>query len=283
MLDEIGKAQQRLRTVNEALDLKVSELAAANVGLYESNRLKSEFLANVSHELRTPLNSIIGFAELLDEIARTDADADPKRLRYIANILRSGRSLLDMINELLQMAKIEAGRVELSIAPTSVGDLVEGLLTVMRPQSEARNIVLEAAVEPGLPPVETDAGKVQQVLYNFLSNAVKFAPEGSVVRLSAARAPRPDGSPGIRLAVRDEGPGIPYDMQDTIFEKFRQVDASHTRSHSGTGLGLAICRELSDMIGGTVSLASVPGRGATFSLDLPLVRKAPELAPLMPQ
>jgi signal transduction histidine kinase len=269
--------------MNETLDLKVSELAEANVGLYESNRLKSEFLANVSHELRTPLNSIIGFAELLEEIARSDPEADPKRLRYIANILRSGRSLLDMINELLQMAKIEAGRVELSIAPTSVGDLVEGLLTVMRPQSEARSIVLEAAVEPELPPVETDAGKVQQVLYNFLSNAVKFAPEGSVVRISAARAPRPDGSPGIRLSVRDEGPGIPYDMQDTIFEKFRQVDASHTRSHSGTGLGLAICRELSEMVGGTVSLASVPGRGATFSLDLPLVRRAPELAPLMPE
>jgi two-component system sensor histidine kinase BarA len=283
MLDEIEKGQLRLRSMNEALDLKVSELAAANVGLYESNRLKSEFLANVSHELRTPLNSIIGFAELLDEIARTDPGADPKRMRYIANILRSGRSLLDMINELLQMAKIEAGRVELSIAPTSVGDLVEGLLTVMRPQSEARTIAIETAVEPGLPPVETDAGKVQQILYNFLSNAVKFAPEGSTVRISAARAPRPDGSPGIRLSVRDEGPGIPYDMQDTIFEKFRQVDASHTRSHSGTGLGLAICRELSEMLGGTVSLASVPGRGATFSLDLPLVRKAPELAPLMPE
>jgi signal transduction histidine kinase len=103
------------------------------------------------------------------------------------------------------------------------------------------------------------------------------------VVIAARRTVRDDGTPCVTASVTDQGPGIPLDMQDTIFEKFRQVDASHTRSHSGTGLGLAICRELSDMIGGTVSLASVPGRGATFSLDLPLVRKAPELAPLMPQ
>ena len=282
MLDEIEKGQQRLRAMNETLDLKVSELAQANIGLYESNRLKSEFLANVSHELRTPLNSIIGFAELLEEIAKSDAAADPKRVRYIANILRSGRSLLDMINELLQMAKIEAGRVELTIAPTSVADLVEGLMTVMRPQSEARRIALSVRVEPELPTVDTDAGKVQQILYNFLSNALKFSPEGSTVTVFAGRSVRGDGSPGVRIGVIDEGPGIPEDMQDTIFEKFRQVDASHTRSHSGTGLGLAICRELAELLGATVSLVSRPGKGATFSVELPMSWRAKELPPLMP-
>ncbi|MBL9148954.1 MAG: HAMP domain-containing histidine kinase [Phycisphaerae bacterium] len=282
MLDEIEKGQARLRQMNETLDLKVSELAQANIGLYESNRLKSEFLANVSHELRTPLNSIIGFAELLDEIAKNDPAADPKRLRYIANIRGSGRSLLDMINELLQMAKIEAGRVELSIAPTSVTDVIEGLLTVMRPQSEAKRIQLLSRVEPELPPIETDAGKVQQVLYNFLSNAFKFSPDGSTVTVFAGRSVRKDGSPGLRLGVIDEGPGIPLDMQETIFEKFRQVDASHTRQHSGTGLGLAICKELAEILGGTVQLSSVPGKGATFSIELPLVWRAKELPPLMP-
>jgi signal transduction histidine kinase len=282
MLDEIEKGQQRLRAMNETLDLKVTELAQANIGLYESNRLKSEFLANVSHELRTPLNSIIGFAELLDEIARSDTAADPKRLRYITNILRSGRSLLDMINELLQMAKIEAGRVELTVAPTSVSDLVEGLITVMRPQSESKRIALTVRVEPELPTIDTDAGKVQQILYNFLSNAIKFSPEGSTVTVFAGRSVRGDGSPGIRIGVIDEGPGIPEDMQDTIFEKFRQVDASHTRQHSGTGLGLAICRELAEILGATVALVSKPGKGATFSLELPMAWRAKELPPLMP-
>lgn len=281
MLDEIGKGQERLRQMNETLDLKVNELAEANIGLYESNRLKSEFLANVSHELRTPLNSIIGFAELLDELARNDPGADPKRLRYVGNILRSGRSLLEMINELLQMAKIEAGRVELSIAPTSVADLLEGLLTVMRPQSEARRIALSLRCDAELAPVETDAGKLQQILYNFLSNAIKFSPEGGTVTVSAARASRGDGSPAVRIAVRDEGPGIPEDMQDTIFEKFRQIDASHTRSHSGTGLGLAICRELAVLLGASVSLESVPGRGATFAVEVPLVYRGKELPPLI--
>jgi signal transduction histidine kinase len=281
MLDEIGKGQERLRQMNETLDLKVNELAEANIGLYESNRLKSEFLANVSHELRTPLNSIIGFAELLDELARNDPAADPKRLRYVGNILRSGRSLLEMINELLQMAKIEAGRVELSIAPTSVADLLEGLLTVMRPQSEARRIALTLRCDADLPPVETDAGKLQQILYNFLSNAIKFSPEGGTVTVSATRSCRGDGSPAVRIAVRDEGPGIPEDMHDTIFEKFRQIDASHTRSHSGTGLGLAICRELAALLGSSVSLESVPGRGATFAVEVPLVYRGKELPPLI--
>jgi signal transduction histidine kinase len=282
MLDDILAGQQRLRAMNETLDLKVTELAQANIGLYESNRLKSEFLANVSHELRTPLNSIIGFAELLDELAKADPGADPKRVRYIANILRSGRSLLDMINELLQMAKIEAGRVELTVAPTSTSDLVEGLMAVMRPQSEAKRIALETRVEEDLPAIETDAGKVQQILYNFLSNAIKFSPEGSTIVVFAGRSVRGDGSPGVRIGVIDEGPGIPEDMQDTIFEKFRQVDASHTRQHSGTGLGLAICRELAEILGATVGVVSKPGKGATFSLELPMVWRAKELPPLMP-
>lgn len=283
MLDEIGKGQGRLRQMNETLDLKVNELAEANIGLYESNRLKSEFLANVSHELRTPLNSIIGFAELLDELARNDPNADPKRLRYVGNILKSGRSLLEMINELLQMAKIEAGRVELSIAPTSVSDLLEGLLTVMRPQSESKRIALSLRCEPDLPPVETDAGKLQQILFNFLSNAIKFSPEGATVTLTASRSRRPDGGAAVRLGVADQGPGIPYDMQDTIFEKFRQVDASHTRSHSGTGLGLAICRELAELLGAALHLESTPGHGATFAVELPLVYRGKELPPLMAQ
>ena len=282
MLDQVESSRERLEAMNESLDLKVGELSEANVGLYESNRLKSEFLANVSHELKTPLNSIIGFAELLGELARIDPQADPKRLRYLGNILTSGRRLLEMISELLEMAKIEAGRVELVIEPTSIADLVEGLEAIMRPQADARRVRIESRVSAELPPIETDPGKLQQILFNFLSNAVKFSPEGATVHLAAERFTRPDRTAGVRISVRDEGPGIPYDMQDRIFEKFRQVDASHTRTHGGTGLGLAICRELAVRLGAVVSLVSEPGKGAAFSVELPLAFAGATPEPLMP-
>jgi len=282
MLDRLEEGQRQLRAVNESLDLKIGELAEANVGLFESNRLKSEFLANVSHELRTPLNSVIGFAELLDEIARNDPGADPKRRRYISNILQSGRNLLEMINELLQMAKIEAGRLEVTIGPASVKDVVEGLAAIMRPQSLAKRIAVETEIEVDLPGVESDAGKLQQILFNFVSNAIKFSPEDTRVVIAARRSMRADGTPCVTASVTDQGPGIPLDMQDTIFEKFRQVDASHTRAHSGTGLGLAICRELAERLGGRVSLQSVPGSGATFSVEVPIEFKGKQLEALMP-
>ena len=281
MLDKLEQSQAQLRSINESLDLKVSELSEANVGLYESNRFKSEFLANVSHELRTPLNSIIGFAEVLDELAGGDPDADPKRQRYIQNILTSGRSLLEMIDELLGMAKIEAGRMEVSIQPTSISDLLEGLAGIMRPQAEAKTIELLTKFGRNLPLIETDPGKLQQILYNFLSNAIKFTPAGGTVTIASVRVTRQDNTLGVRLGVSDTGPGIPYDVQDIIFEKFRQIDASHTREHPGTGLGLAICRELAEMLGATVSVVSEPGQGATFFVDLPSTYQPDEPQPLM--
>jgi signal transduction histidine kinase len=281
MLDRVEQSQAQLRSMNQSLDLKLSELSEANVGLYESNRLKSEFLANVSHELRTPLNSIIGFAELLEEMARSDGSADPKRVRYITNILSSGRSLLEMINDLLEMAKIEAGRMEVNVEPTSISDLIEGLIGIMRPQAQRKEIEVHTRVAQNLPTVETDPGKLQQILFNFMSNAIKFTPAGGAVTIAADRVKRQDASDGVRLSVSDTGPGIPYDLQDVIFEKFRQADASHTREHKGTGLGLAICRELATMLGATVSLVSEPGRGATFYVDLPVINLPTPPQPLM--
>ena len=281
MLERVGKSQERLEALNESLDLKVNELAEANVGLFESNRLKSEFLANVSHELRTPLNSIIGFTELLEELARGDDGADPKRSKFLGNILTSSRRLLEMINELLDMAKIEAGRVEVAIEPTSIVDLVEGLAGIMRPQAEAKRIELALDVGEKIPLVETDPGKLQQILYNFVSNAIKFSSDESRVTIAASRIRRQDNTQGVRLSVIDAGPGIPEDVQDMIFEKFRQIDASHTRAHSGTGLGLAICRELAELLGAEVSFSSEAGRGATFWVDVPLVHQRDEPLPLM--
>lgn len=281
MLDRLESGQAQLRSMNESLDLKVNELAEANVGLFEANRFKSEFLANVSHELRTPLNSILGFTELLDELARSDERADPKRMRYLQNILSSGRRLLEMINELLDLAKIEAGRMEVSIEPTSVSDLIEGLAGIMRPQAESNELTLNVEVASNIPMIETDPGKLQQILYNFLSNAIKFTPAGGRVTIGANRVTRQDNSLGVRLSVADTGPGIPPDMQDLIFEKFRQIDSAHTREHPGTGLGLAICKELAQMLGAEVSFVSEQGRGATFYVDLPLTHQPREPEPLM--
>jgi signal transduction histidine kinase len=281
MLDEIERTSSQLRSMNASLDLKVTELAEANIGLFESNRLKSEFLANVSHELKTPLNSIIGFAELLDELAAEEDSADPKRRRYVSNIIESGRRLLEMISELLQMAKIEAGRVEVAITPVDIQQLLANLAAILRPQAEAKRVTVEVLVAESMDPIETDAGKLQQILFNFMSNAIKFSPEDSAVVLAAESVLRQDASHAVRFRVSDHGPGIPADMQQTIFEKFRQVDASHTRSHGGTGLGLAICRDLAELIGASIDLVSAPGEGSTFSVEVPLTYREKELQPLI--
>ena len=283
MLNQMEQDSRRLQKMNESLDLKVEELAEVNVGLFESGRLKNAFIANVSHELRTPLNSIIGFAEILEGMSIKTEDDEEKRVRYLRNILKSGRSLLDMINELLDMAKIESGRMEVTIEPTSIMDLLEGLVGIMRPQSKVKNIHLELDIEQSISSIQTDAGKLQQILYNYLSNAIKFSPIDSKVIVSAKRI-REYGVPSsIRIQVKDNGPGIPEDMLEMVFEKFRQVDATHTREHSGTGLGLAICRELADLLHSTLGVESAHGMGSSFYVDVPEVFASESLEPLMPE
>ena len=262
MLANLSKNADQLRSINKGLDLKLGQLAETNVALYESNRLKSEFLANVSHELRTPLNSILGFAELLRDAVNAPPDA--KSARYIGNILRSGRNLLDLINDLLDLAKIEAGRMEIRSEPLSVSDVFEGLTTILRPLAEQKRVQIVASVGPDVPILQSDPGKLQQVLYNFLSNAIKFSPEGEAVDLKASVEgddPEVDGHPGhVRISVTDRGPGIEPDKHAMIFEKFRQIDGSVTRSHSGTGLGLAISKELTALLGGSIGVASAPAK-----------------------
>jgi two-component system sensor histidine kinase BarA len=264
MLSNLRERTDQLRAINTGLDLKIGQLAEANLALYESNRLKSEFLANVSHELRTPLNSILGFADLLKDALGAGADA--RSSRYVHNILQSGRALLELINDLLDLAKIEAGRMEVRSEPLSLTDLFEGLENILKPLCEPRQLVIDTSVPNNIPILQTDPGKLQQVLYNFLSNAIKFSPNGSAIDLTAAR----EGEEHVRIAVTDRGQGIALDKQQIIFEKFRQVDASVTRSHSGSGLGLAISKELVAMMGGTIGVRSAAGEGATFWIVLPL-------------
>jgi len=164
---------------------------------------------------------------------------------------------------------------------SSVADLLEGLQAIMKPQAMAKLIELESEVASDIPSVETDPGKLQQILYNFLSNAIKFSPPGSTIRIEAVQTTL-ESRPAVRISVVDQGPGIPFDLQETVFEKFRQIDASHTRSHGGTGLGLAICRELAQILGCTVGLISEPGRGATFFVTVPVLYRVRERKPLLP-
>lgn len=266
MLAHLKSAQDEQRTINRSLDIKLGQLAEANVALYESNRLKNEFLANVTHELRTPLVSIIGFAELLRDAA-TISEVDTKRLgRYSENILTSGRSLLDIINDLLDLAKIEAGKLDLHISEFSIAELCGDLIDFVRPLADKRNQKLEARLGDDLPRCRSDSGKIKQILYNLLSNAVKFTPTGGAISLAVDR----DGDRRIRLNVRDTGPGIAESQREAIFEKFHQLDSSQTREHAGTGLGLAITRELVQMLGGTIELESIVGEGASFVVKLPI-------------
>lgn len=287
MLGELARNQDQLRAINSALDVKLNELAEANSALYEAARLKGEFLANISHELRTPLNSIIGFAELLREAAQAEVEAGDdstrlaKRIRYLENIATSSRNLLEMINSLLEMARIEAGKAELSVAPMNLQEACQGLLGLIAPLAERKGLELKLEAAPDLPPVETDAKKFQQVLFNFLSNAVKFTPGEQAdgkpgrITLRAERLPGrgPDGAEAVdrvRVSVIDTGPGIAPEDQARLFQKFQQLDGGHTKEHAGTGLGLAISKELAHMLQGEIQLVSEPGRGSMFSLLLPL-------------
>jgi len=264
MLANLKQSDEQLRSINKSLDLKLGQLAETNVALYESNRLKSEFLANVSHELRTPLNSILGFADLLKD--SLSAGPDSKSSRYVHNIVHSGKHLLELINDLLDLAKIEAGRMEIRSEPLSLTDLFEGLSNILKPLLEEKKLTLTSSVAPQVPIIRTDPGKLQQILYNFLSNAIKFSPPDQRVELLA----QPEGADHVRISVSDHGPGIDPSKQQLIFEKFRQADSSVTRTHSGTGLGLSISKELTAMLNGSIGVRSTPGAGATFWVVIPL-------------
>ena len=267
MLHNLVSMQQELRDVNHDLDKKVDELAQANLALFEMNRLKSDFLATMSHELRTPLNSIIGFSEIL---SGSDTLNDRQK-RFAANIQTSGKMLLGMINDILDLAKIESGKMEVQTEDFSIRDVCEALTALARPIADRKNIDLECRLDDAIPLLRQDPGKIRQIIYNLLSNAIKFTPDGGRVALRAHVEGRM-----VVLAVADTGIGIAEEDREKIFEKFRQ--AAHpgqsegvlTREHQGTGLGLSIVRELAKLLGGDVHLDSRPGQGSTFTVKFPM-------------
>jgi signal transduction histidine kinase/CheY-like chemotaxis protein len=261
----------------EELTRLAQELEEANQRIREADRMKSQFLATMSHELRTPMNSIIGFSEILTE--RLAERIEPKHLGFLHHIHTSGRHLLGIINDILDLSKIEAGKMEIYPEVFGVGPVIENVCQVMRGMSQ-RNPKLVVDVPRDLPEIETDLAKFKQVLFNLLSNAAKFSPPGSPITV---RALLHDGA--ITVSVRDEGIGIDPAHHALIFEEFRQVDSTVRREFGGTGLGLALVKKFVELQGGRVSVDSKLGAGSTFSFTLPVrsgaavVTRTPELPP----
>jgi signal transduction histidine kinase len=264
MLDGLQASQKKLREANIQLDDKIAELSTRNIELFKANQVKGEFLANISHEFRTPLNGILGFAEILrdkPEIANTE-----KGRRYAENIYTAGQSLLNMINNLLDLAKSEAGKMRLHIEKTSVPELCNTVVAAFSVMTRKKRIKTKLLVDEDIPLLMTDAGKVKQILTNFLSNAIKFTDEEGRIEIRANMSDEKH----VRISIFDTGCGIAENDQEKVFEKFRQADGSITREIAGSGLGLAICRELASMLAGTIGLESEVEKGSTFWLDIPV-------------
>jgi len=266
MLRHLTETQTEIEHVNTELDARVDQLAQLNLQLYEANRLKSDFLANMSHELRTPLNSIIGFSEVLQGI---DALTDKQR-RYASNIQKSGRLLLEMINDILDLAKVEAGKMEIKCAEFDLKRLLSAQCDMLHSLSEDKNISISFEIPDNLPLASQDPNKLGQIVNNLLSNAIKFTPEGGMITVAVSDLK--DGR--FQLLVRDTGVGIAEEDQPIIFQKFRQsrkvLDGEGlTREFAGTGLGLSIVKEIAILLGGTVDFESELGRGSSFWVTLP--------------
>jgi len=258
--DELGGLAANLNRVS-------AELGQLNEELEAANRHKSEFLANMSHELRTPLNAVIGFSEVLQE--RMFGELNEKQAEYVQDILISGRHLLSLINDILDLSKVEAGRMELELAPFHLPSTLESALTLLRERATRHGVTLGLEVDEHLDDFVADERKVRQVVLNLLSNAVKFTPEGGRVEV---RALLEDSF--VRISVTDTGAGIAPEDQAKIFEAFSQVGTDQARKHEGTGLGLTLTRRFVELHGGEISVESTVGKGSTFAFTLP-VRPCP--------
>ena len=250
------------------------ELRKARDAAETATRAKSQFLANMSHELRTPLNAIIGFSELFyDQIA---GPLNPKQLQFADSILTSGRHLLQLINDILDLAKIEAGHLELEYSTVDVPTLLSNIQGIIQSLALKKNITVNTSLHEDLPALTIDEAKLKQILYNLLSNAVKFTPEGGTVTISGSveleSATDPASTECLHLRVSDTGIGIRPEDQERIFGEFEQVDSSYGRMQQGTGLGLSLTRRLVEMHGGRIWIESsgIEGQGSTFHVALPL-------------
>ncbi|SDU96116.1 response regulator [Pseudomonas mucidolens] len=268
--EQLAEQAQTLADQRDAMDHKNVELNRVQIELEEradelvrSSKYKSEFLANMSHELRTPLNSSLILAKLLAENPQENLSAE--QVKFAESIYSAGNDLLNLINDILDISKVEAGKLEVRPENTSVPRLIDGLRGMFEPLAADRQLAFTLTVEEGTPPMLfTDRQRLEQILKNLLSNAIKFTEKGQV-SLTATRQP----GEGIAFMVRDSGIGIAPDQQESIFEAFRQADGTTNRRYGGTGLGLSISRDLAALLGGYINVASQPGQGSTFTLVLP--------------
>jgi signal transduction histidine kinase len=280
LTEQLGSAYLQLQVLtsqlektNAELEQKVNErtedLRKSNMALreaikkaQEADRLKSEFIANVSHELRTPLNSIIGFSKVL--ISRIDGEINPTQEVDLNAIYNSGRHLLDIINSILDLSKIEAGKMEMNFTEVELGPLIDDIVTAGQTLIMGRRVRLDSRFLNEIPAIEADATKIRQVIFNLVSNAAKFTEEGWItIQVGLV-------SDHISISVIDTGIGIDKDSIHSIFERFRQADGSSTRRTGGTGLGLSIARKFIEMHNGTITVESKLGKGSVFTMSLPL-------------
>ena len=261
--EQLAEQANALDQKNTALGVVQAELEERAQDLQRASKYKSEFLANMSHELRTPLNSSLILAKLLSENAK--GNLEPEQIQFANTIYAAGNDLLNLINDILDISKVEAGKLELAPENLALPSLAEAMRMMFAPQASQKRLIFTSAVEPGAPAsLNTDGQRLQQILKNLLSNALKFTDDGQV---SLTIEGRSGGM--IAFAVRDSGIGIAPDQQSLIFEAFRQADGTTSRRYGGTGLGLSISRDLATLLGGTIEVASTPGKGSTFTLLLP--------------
>jgi signal transduction histidine kinase len=284
--EELQRQQRELQHTNAEIELARRELEERAEQLALSSKYKSEFLANMSHELRTPLNSLLILAKLLAE--NGDGSLSDRHVEFARSIYDAGNDLLNLISDILDLSKVEAGKMDVSVAPVSVQSLCDDLEQVFRPIADQQALNFVVGVDDGAPEVlNTDEHRVQQILKNLLSNALKFTETGTVtLRVGPAPAnvrvmnPKLAQSPGIVVfSVSDTGIGIKPDQLMVIFEAFQQADGTTSRRYGGTGLGLSISREIARLLGGEIQVTSNPGEGSTFSLLLPVMATAPVTAP----
>lgn len=258
----------------EALAIATEEARELARQADNANRAKSEFLANMSHEIRTPLNGVLGLVGLLAETR-----LNPEQVSWVRGIESSGRNLLRLVNDLLDLSRVEAGRLELVTETFSPRDLLDSIANTLRPQAQAKKLAfrLETKALPDF--VLGDSLRLRQILDNLLGNAVKFTEKGEIVLAATSAPARDPGSVLMRIEVHDTGPGIAAEKLDRLFQKFSQVDASLTRSHGGSGLGLALSRDLARLLGGDVSVETAQSRGAVFRVEIPFALASTPIPP----
>ena len=273
---ELEVNQVELQSLNAELELQRKLANEAKLSAVEANRAKSDFLANMSHELRTPLNSVIGFSEVLEDELYGQLNA--KQHAYVANILSSGLHLLNLINDILDLSKVEAGKSVLEPSRANLNELIAGSLTMFREKALQHNLRLDLDLSSDCAiDLVVDERKLKQIMYNLLSNAVKFTPDGGSVRVSTRKVRKMLANHALQtdfveISVEDTGIGISQEDLPKLFKEFSQLTSLYTRDHEGTGLGLVLTRKFVELHGGTIGVTSEPGKGSSFIFTLPLER-----------